>query len=87
MVVIASPTKPFSYTGKGTVRRQAALQLYEEEIEVAYTLVQESTRQDVPLPKSWDVLNATAYVRSLVGKLLQRRIRDDADLFEHGIDR
>ena len=63
------------------------IDLYKEEIEAAYIAVEKSSQHDVPIPESWDVDHATAFVRALVTKLLEKEIQDDADLFQCGVDR
>ena len=36
MIIPAEPTKPFTYTPKGSVKRKAVLAAYEQEIEALY---------------------------------------------------
>lgn len=52
MVIVASLSKPFTYTGKGTPRRNAVLNAYEPEIEQAYAAVEESSQTTLTLPES-----------------------------------
>jgi hypothetical protein len=36
MVLVSRPSKPFSYSGKGTVRKAAVIKEYEPEINALY---------------------------------------------------
>ncbi|TFK52863.1 acetyl-CoA synthetase-like protein [Heliocybe sulcata] len=86
MILVASPSKPFTYTAKNTARRQAVLAEYETEIEHLYESVDETTQADIPLPSDWSVENRERYVRTAVQRVLKRRLSDGDDLFQHGCD-
>ena len=90
MIIVASLDKPFSYTAKGTVRRQAIIKEYEAEIDAAYAAVEESSQDDIAVPADWSIPNVTDFVREVVIRTMKRSISavsDSADLFEMGLDR
>ena len=90
MIVIASPKKPFSVTSKGTLRRQAIINDYAEEIDAAYEAVEEDAQISTSGPVNWDIGNAKLFVRQLIEKTLRKgqiHVDDDNDLFEVGLDR
>ena len=82
MIMVAKPTKPFSYTAKGTVRRGAVIKDYEEEIDALYQLVEESTQADIPLPPQWNKGAALEFTRAVVERVVGRQIADDVDMFQ-----
>ncbi|KAG7091961.1 hypothetical protein E1B28_008350 [Marasmius oreades] len=86
MILIASPEKPFTYTAKGTVRRQAVLRDYSEEISRLYDILDENTRSNISPPTIWDIDSTMRFVRGVVGNTLVRSVRDDDDIFEYGCD-
>ena len=68
MIIFALPNKPFSYTGKGTARRQAIIKEYDPEIEALY---QDSEMlAEVTPPSCWDASSTLDFVRSVVQKVL-----------------
>ncbi|EPS94433.1 hypothetical protein FOMPIDRAFT_1038850 [Fomitopsis schrenkii] len=86
MIIVANPSKPFTYTAKGTVRRQAVIEEYAEEIDALYAKVEDSTQASIPPPLHWDLVTALDFVRKVVSKVLVHGVGDDDDLFEHGCD-
>ncbi|KAI5119742.1 hypothetical protein M0805_008672 [Coniferiporia weirii] len=86
MIIVASPSKPFSYTAKNTARRQFTIDDYEEEIEAVYNVVSESTQSDIPLPPSWEVPHTLDFVRLVLEKVMKRTIAVDVDIFQNGCD-
>lgn len=86
MIIVAKPSKPFTYTAKSTARRQAVIADYEDEINAVYDKVEESTQSNIPPPAQWDVVSTTDFVRAVVNKVLRQTVNDDDDLFEHGCD-
>ncbi|KAH9912112.1 acetyl-CoA synthetase-like protein [Fomitopsis serialis] len=86
MIIVAKPDKPFSYTAKGTVRRGAVIQQYEDEIDALYDIVDAGSQSSVAPPVSWDITTATDFVRKTVAHILKRCPRDGDDLFQHGCD-
>ena len=87
MILVASPNKPFTFTAKGTPRRQAIIAEYAAEIEALYASVEESTQSVVPAPRSWDVEQTSEFIRKLVTSVLGRPLDATEDLFQHGCDR
>ncbi|KAK7453574.1 hypothetical protein VKT23_011851 [Stygiomarasmius scandens] len=87
MILIASPSKPFTYTAKNTPRRGAILKDYASEIEEIYNNMEESTQSNIAAPTNWDATTVTEFVRAIVQKVLSNHdIKDDDDLFQHGCD-
>ncbi|KZT01340.1 acetyl-CoA synthetase-like protein [Laetiporus sulphureus 93-53] len=86
MILVSKPSKPFTYTAKNTARRQAVIDDYEEEINAAYDLVEESTQSSIPPPRRWDIVTTTKFVRAVVSKISVHHVQDSDDLFEHGCD-
>ncbi|EIN04867.1 acetyl-CoA synthetase-like protein [Punctularia strigosozonata HHB-11173 SS5] len=86
MILVASPKKPFIYSAKATARRQGVLAEYEDEIDLAYAALEESTQLEIQAPASWSDDAAELFLRSLVKNMLKREISDEDDLFEHGCD-
>ncbi|KAJ3522383.1 hypothetical protein NM688_g8882 [Phlebia brevispora] len=87
MIVVTSPSKPFTYTAKNTPRRHAIIKEYEQEIEKTYAKVDESAQSDLSAPSSWTFPNTLDFVRAVVNKVLEREISDTDDLFISGGDR
>ncbi|EIN05406.1 acetyl-CoA synthetase-like protein [Punctularia strigosozonata HHB-11173 SS5] len=86
MILVASPSKPFSFTGKATARRHAIIKDYEPEIEALYKSVEESAQGDIPLPAEWNATTAKEFVRKMVQGVLEQELNDDDDFFEYGCD-
>ena len=88
MILVTSSNKPFSFTAKGTPRRQAIINEYEEEINQLYDSIEESAQIDISAPDRWTAQSTYTFVRSVVLHVIKGRdITDDDDLFEHGGDR
>lgn len=87
MILVAKPSKPFEYTAKNTARRQTVLKNYVDEVEAVYDAVERTTQTSIPLPKEWDIVSATSFVRAVVGSVLVHQVKDDDDIFQHGCDR
>lgn len=87
MIIFSKSAKPFTYTAKGTARRQAIILDYEEEVEQLYDTVDESTQTSIPAPTTWDPNSTLNFVRNVVLQVVQdKSINDHDDLFEHGCD-
>ncbi|KAH8110877.1 acetyl-CoA synthetase-like protein [Phellopilus nigrolimitatus] len=89
MILVASPSKPFALTGKGTLRRQIIIKEYDSEIDAAYKAVDESAQDHIVGPEDWTLSHTTEFVRQIVLQTMKKEngaIADDADLFEHGLD-
>ena len=87
MILVTSPTKPFSYNAKGYPRRPVAMALYSEEINTAYTEVHRSSQASMEGPSTWNDQTVQAFVRTVVDSVMSKSIPDDADLFQNGCDR
>lgn len=87
MILVASPRKPFNYTGKNTPSRQAIITNYAAEIETLYRTVAETTQAEIPSPALWDVASSRQFVMNVVHQVLRNEISDTDDLFQHGCDR
>jgi len=86
MILIARPSKPFTYTAKSTARRQAIISDYQEEIDALYDTVQETTHSDIATPSKWNLASTTQFVRLVVSKTMRQPVNDDDNLFEHACD-
>ena len=86
MILVESPSKPFQYTAKATVRRQLVLSEYAAEIDELYRTVEASAQEVVAPPAEWTQESSLGFVRELVGKVLGRTVADGADVFQHGCD-
>ncbi|KAF8898448.1 acetyl-CoA synthetase-like protein [Infundibulicybe gibba] len=86
MTVVSKPTKPFHYTAKSSVRRQATITDYKTEIEELYETYEASAQSTIPPPSQWDIESTTSFIRSLVLKILTHTLADGDDIFEHGCD-
>ncbi|EIN04342.1 acetyl-CoA synthetase-like protein [Punctularia strigosozonata HHB-11173 SS5] len=86
MILVASPDKPFLYTPKGSIRRQATLNEYEAEIEALYTSIEESSQSDIAAPTEWNSESTLDFVRKTVHTVLKAAITDEDDLFQYGCD-
>lgn len=86
MVLVASPSKPFLWTAKGTARRALILEEYKSEIEEIYKLVEESTQSNLELPFEWSKESTLEFVRSAVKSVVKNPLNDEDDIFERGCD-
>ncbi len=87
MILVATPSKPFTYNIKGYPRRNIILKEYHDDIEALYAQVEQTAQSDVAAPVNWDVENTRAFVRTVVQRVMQRTLSEDADLFRNGCDR
>ncbi|CAA7263093.1 unnamed protein product [Cyclocybe aegerita] len=88
MVLIASRDRPLPRSPKGTVMRKAALNLYEEDIERIYRVVESTagTGKIVP-PKSWDIAGLTNWLVKQANDIRSSNaISPSKDLFDQGFD-
>ncbi|EKM52740.1 uncharacterized protein PHACADRAFT_198789 [Phanerochaete carnosa HHB-10118-sp] len=86
MIIVSSPSKPFTYTTKGTPRRPAIITEYQPEIEALYATVNETTQAHLPPPRSWSLPHAIEFVRCVVQEVMTRHILDTDDIFQKGCD-
>lgn len=87
MILVSSPSKPFTYTAKNTARRQAIIAEYAAEIDALYAEVQKTTQPHIALPAEWTRENVLGFVRVIVTEVMERAIGDTVDMFESGCDR
>lgn len=92
MIIITSPDKPFTYTGKGTIRRQACIKEYEAEINAVYDAVAECSQIHInaPEPDAWDIESIRDFVFRVIAKVMgeaEETLELDMDLFNLGLDR
>ena len=85
MIMVTSPSKPFTYNMKGLPRR-TILREYEDEIEALYDVVGQSSQAEIPPPSSWEKEDVKTFVRTTVRHVLGRSLPEDADLFRNGCD-
>ena len=88
LVLMEHPSKPFQLTDKRTVKKKATLELYREEIEQAYQIVEQGELGSIGIeaPAFSDIESITSFVRALVSRSLGRDIGDDDDFFNSGLD-
>lgn len=87
MIIVASPSKPFEYTSKGTPRRHFMTARYDQEIQALYDTVRESAQIDSPIPEVWTEESVFQFVGEVVRKVMKRDVPADADFFQQGCDR
>jgi hypothetical protein len=86
MILVSSPSKPFTYTAKGSTRRQAVIADYEDGIDALYLAVV-GTEQGISAPVNWTQSDSLDFVRKMVFSVLKNPVDDEADLFLYGCDR
>ncbi|KIJ49855.1 hypothetical protein M422DRAFT_246221 [Sphaerobolus stellatus SS14] len=83
MILVASPSKPFTYTAKNTARRGAIIKDYADEIEEIYKAVDESTQTSIPIPTSttenggWSLEDTREFVHNVVHEIMKDVKRDE----------
>ena len=87
MIIVTSPSKPFTYNAKGYPRRLAILKEYQQEIQTLYDVVEQSSQSDVSPPYNWNPDGVLEYVQRVVTSVMKHQVANDADLFRHGCDR
>ncbi|PSS15405.1 hypothetical protein PHLCEN_2v3281 [Hermanssonia centrifuga] len=88
MIIVASPSIPFTYTAKGTARRQAIIADYEAEINNLYATLGGNVQaaSAIPKPCTWVYEETLPYIRHIVRSTLTRDVNDDVDIFRYGCD-
>lgn len=87
MIVVASPSKPFVFTDKRSVKRALVLQLYDTEIETTCANAEKPPNTGIEFPTSWEYAAVLEYVGKVVVDVLGHTIGDDDDIFQYGGDR
>ena len=87
MILVSKPDKPFDYTAKFTVRRQAMITLYEPEIEALYQSVDETSLTGLHPPSKWDLPSTLYFIRKVITTVVKGELSDEDDLFHRGCDR
>ncbi|KAG2103392.1 putative aminoadipate reductase [Suillus discolor] len=88
MVLVTCKEKPMPRTGKGTITKKAASQLYEEEINSLYDKVESGTTGiDIPLPTNWIVEDVESWLMlHAVSVNAGKAVDPDTDFFTQGFD-
>lgn len=87
MILVASPSKPFTFTGKGSVRRHAIIKEYDAEIQVCYDAVENLAEGNTTVLEGLNEGQVLDFVRQVVAGILTQKVSDDDDLFQFGCDR
>lgn len=88
MILVTSPSKPFEFTAKGTLRRGDTLKAYEIEIDEIYNVVDAVYS---PVPETTFLQNPTLesvtnIVRDIVKSTFEENVGDNGDIFILGGD-
>ncbi|KAF8315479.1 acetyl-CoA synthetase-like protein [Cantharellus anzutake] len=88
MIILAKPEKPFTFTGKGSIRKSAVIKDYDEEIETVYKTLEKavSSKASVNPPTQWTKESLHTFVRDVVTGVMGAKIGDDQDIFQNGSD-
>ncbi|KAI0784440.1 male sterility protein-domain-containing protein, partial [Abortiporus biennis] len=97
MIIVSTPNKPFTHTAKRTVRRPAVIKEYDPEIEALYQRVENMANMGINgeaqsgsdsegIVQEWNFDNTIAFVRKVIVNVLERSVKDEDDLFQHGCD-
>lgn len=85
MILVASPSKAFVFTPKGTPRRAKIIADYEREIEGVYDALEEMSEYEAP--SDWSSENTLRFVTTVVEGVLKHAVKESEDIFESGCDR
>ncbi|KAK0184796.1 NRPS-like enzyme [Armillaria mellea] len=86
MILVAKPSKPFEFTPKGTLRRNAILKTYEQEIEDLYKTIDGVSQTDVVIPQLWTLKNVMTMIREIVTTVFEKKVGDAENIFAVGGD-
>ncbi|PBK89816.1 acetyl-CoA synthetase-like protein [Armillaria gallica] len=86
MILVSSPSKPFTYTTKNTARRLPVIEDYEDEIQALYDTAEDNILPDIPPPCEWNATSVAGFIRAVVRHILKQPLSDEDDLFEYGCD-
>lgn len=87
MILVSSPSKPFSYTIKGTPRRQVMIATYESEINALYETAEPAAQGDLPEVQDWKEEETVRFIRETIQSVMNKDIGDSDDIFQFGCDR
>lgn len=88
MIVLATPSRSFQVTAKGTPRRQAILEDYAQDIDAAYVAFNRAAALAGPqVHGKISVDDALEIVRQQVHTNVRPSISDNENLFDAGADR
>jgi hypothetical protein len=95
MILVASASKPLSYTAKNTPRRGVIIKDYAEEIDAIYQAVKDSSGTNVPIPPGssteggWTLDEGMGFVHDVIHSIMKGtdNMRDEDDIFGFGCDR
>lgn len=83
---LASQSKPFVITPKGSTKRRQTIENYAEEIEAIYGDA-DNEGAEFDLPKEADLLTVTTYLRNIVSHVLgSSSLADHTDFYAAGLD-
>ncbi|KAI4521215.1 acetyl-CoA synthetase-like protein [Schizophyllum commune Loenen D] len=89
LILITRKGKPLPRTEKGTVMRRLALQVYKDEIEKIYEVIEshaQTGEKGVKPPSSWNEPSVADWLAKHVRNVTGREMDRTADLFEQGFD-
>ncbi|KAF9056716.1 hypothetical protein BDP27DRAFT_1433638 [Rhodocollybia butyracea] len=86
LIVVVNPSKPLQLTPKGTLRRQASLDAYHDEIENAYKALEEASQPEIKAPATWDLKATENFVSEVVIKSLGFKVDEHENIFRAGAD-
>uniref|UniRef100_A0A0W0G571 Putative acetyl-CoA synthetase-like protein n=1 Tax=Moniliophthora roreri TaxID=221103 RepID=A0A0W0G571_MONRR len=83
MILTTSPSKPFMYTEKGSLRRGAILKAYTPEIDELYKLAEQTVSSNVLFPTDWHFENILNFVQAVL-QTIPLHVPKDEDVFRYG---
>ncbi|KAL1718563.1 hypothetical protein EV715DRAFT_291171 [Schizophyllum commune] len=89
LILVTRDKKPLPRTEKGTVMRRLALQMYQEEINKIYEVIESHTQtgeKGVEPPASWNAPAIAEWLAGHVRDVTGRDMDHAVDLFEQGFD-
>ncbi|KAL0566769.1 hypothetical protein V5O48_015232 [Marasmius crinis-equi] len=83
MVMVSSPSKPFTYTEKGTLRRKEILKAYASEIDTLYSELDEGVGIEISFPADATYDNIVTFVQAVL-HTIPLNVPEDEDVFRYG---
>ncbi|KAJ5084373.1 hypothetical protein NUU61_008952 [Penicillium alfredii] len=84
-VGLASKTKPFKLTPKGTTQRRAVVRDYEKEIDAIYAAGMEEDL-NVSVPETLNQDSITDFTRQIIARVLEKDLSSTQDFYGAGLD-